>query len=188
MTDITNKYLIFTINNEDYGIPISKVREVIRYVNITPIHEASKFLKGVINLRGKIIPIMDMRAKFGINFKEYNDRTIFIIVDVSGAKDNINIGIAVDSVHDVIDMNETDIEKAPDIGLKLKSQYLYGIAKINEKMLMILNMDKILTSEEVVEVKENPQLQYMQRQMNKDNTESINKEIEKEEIKEEVLS
>jgi purine-binding chemotaxis protein CheW len=166
VADITNKYLIFTINNEDYGIPISKVREVIRYVSITPIHEASMFLKGVINLRGKIIPIIDMRAKFGINFKDYNDRTIFIIVDVSGAKDIINIGIAVDSVHDVIDMKEGDLEKTPDIGLKLKSQYLYGIAKVNDEMLMILNMDKILTSEEVVEVNQNPQLQYMQNQMN----------------------
>ena len=152
MAEIANKYLIFTINHEDYGVPISKVREVIRYAAITPLHEASKFLKGVINLRGKIIPIIDMRAKFGIQEKEYNDRTIFIIVDINGSKDIINIGIAVDAVHDVLNLDEKNLEKAPDIGLKLKSQYLYGIATVNEKMLMILNMDRILTSDEVVNI------------------------------------
>ena len=152
MADTTNKYLIFTINTESYGVPISKVREVIRYVAITPLHEASQFLKGVINLRGRIIPIIDMRAKFGIQEKDYTDRTIFIIVDIAGAKDMVNIGIAVDSVHDVVDLKEDDLEKTPEIGLKLKSQYLYGIAKLHDKMLMILNMDKILTSDEVVDI------------------------------------
>ena len=152
MTDISNKYLIFSINDENYGVPISKIHEVIRYTAITTIHEASKFLKGVINLRGRIIPIIDMRSKFGIQEKEYNDRTIFIIVDVIGSKDIINIGIAVDSVHDVINIKEEDLEKTPDIGLRLKTQYLYGIAKVNENMLMILNMDRILSSDEVVDI------------------------------------
>jgi purine-binding chemotaxis protein CheW len=152
MSDLMNKYLVFTINSENYGVPISKVREVIRYVEITPLHEATTFLKGVINLRGKIIPIIDMRTKFGITEIDYTDRTIFIIVEVTGAKDFVNIGIAVDSVHDVVDISEDKLEKTPDIGLRLKSQYLYGIAQLNERMLMILNMDKILTSEEVVDL------------------------------------
>ncbi len=150
MADVSNKYLIFTINSEDYGVPISKVRQVIRYVKITPIYEASDFLKGVINLRGKIIPIIDMRAKFGIQEKEYTDRTVFIIVDVLGTKEIYNIGISVDSVQDVVDILGENMEKTPDIGLKLKSHYLEGIAKVDEKMVMILNMDKILTSDEVV--------------------------------------
>jgi purine-binding chemotaxis protein CheW len=150
MADLSNKHLVFTIQDEDFGVPISKVREVIRYVNITPLHEASLFLKGVINLRGRIIPIIDMRAKFGIPEITYSDRTIFIIVDVMGTKDTTQIGIAVDAVHDVIDISEGQLEKTPDIGLKLKTQYLYGIAKINEKMLLVLNMDKILTTDEVV--------------------------------------
>lgn len=152
MSELSNKYLIFTINTEIYGVPIAKVREVIRFVTITPLHEASEFLKGVINLRGRIIPIIDMRAKFGIQEKEYNDRTIFIIVDVTGTKDTVNIGIAIDSVHDVVDIKDEELEKTPDIGLKLKTQYLFGIAKIRDKMLMILNMDKILSSDEVVDI------------------------------------
>lgn len=153
MTDQTNKYLIFTINNEDYAIPIAKVRTVIRYVSITPIHETSNFLKGVINLRGKIIPIIDMRAKFGLTETKYSDRTVFIIVDILGVKEIYNLGITVDAVQDVVDIKNDDLEKTPDIGLKLKSQYLEGIAKVGEKMIMILNMDRILSSEEVVGLK-----------------------------------
>ncbi len=152
MADISNKYLIFSINKEDYGVPISKVREVIRFVEITPIHEVSRFLKGVINLRGKIIPIIDMRAKFGIQEMEYSDRTLFVIVDIMGAKDIINIGMAVDAVYDVADIKDEAMEKTPDIGLKLKSQYLYGIANILGKMLMILNIDKILASDEIIDL------------------------------------
>ena len=152
MADISNKYLVFSISDEDYGVPISKIREVIRYTAITTLHEATNFLRGVINLRGRIIPIIDMRTKFGIQEKDYNDRTIFIIVDIAGSKEVINIGVAVDMVHDVIDIKEENLEKTPDIGLKLKSQYLYGIAKVNDKMLMILNMDRILTSDEVVDI------------------------------------
>lgn len=145
-----NKYLIFNINNEDYAIPISKVRTVIRYVKITPIHESSEFIMGVINLRGKIIPIVNMRKKFGLSEKSFNDRTVFIIVDILGAKEVYNIGITVDAVQDVRDISTEDMERTPDIGLRLKSQYLEGIAKVDDRMIMILNMDRILTSEEVV--------------------------------------
>ncbi len=152
MSDLANKYLVFDVIKESYGVPITKVREVIRFVEITPLNDASRFLKGVINLRGKIIPIIDLRAKFGLQETDYSDRTIFIIVDIPGAKDVINIGIAVDSVQDVIDIPESNLEKAPDIGLKLKSQYLYGIAQINGKMLMILNIDRILSTEDVIDL------------------------------------
>ncbi|OHD07426.1 MAG: chemotaxis protein CheW [Spirochaetes bacterium GWB1_36_13] len=148
------KYLIFSLNKEYYGIPISKVREVIRFVNITPVHETLKFIKGVINLRGKIIPIIDMRLKFGLQENQYNDRTIFIIVDIHGVKSVFNMGITVESVHDVTDINEETMEKAPEIGLKLKSQYLSGIAKIKDKMIMLLNMDRILTTEDVILMKD----------------------------------
>lgn len=152
MADLLNKYLLFDITNESYGVPITKVREVIRFVDITPLNDASSFLKGVINLRGKIIPIIDMRLKFGLEETGYNDRTIFIIVEIPGARDVINIGMAVDSVKDVIDIPEDKLEKAPDIGLKLKSHYLYGIAQMDGKMIMILNIDRILSTEEVIDI------------------------------------
>lgn len=149
--NLSHKYLIFTIQDELYGIPIGKVREVIRYVNITPVHDVNPFLKGVINLRGKIVPVIDMRLKFGLKEQEYNERSVFLIVDMTG-KEIYNIGISVDKVHDVVNINQEDFEKAPEIGLKLKNQFLYGIAKIEEKIVMILNIDQILTTQEVVQV------------------------------------
>ncbi|MCX7820115.1 MAG: chemotaxis protein CheW [Brevinematales bacterium] len=155
MSDIRNKYLIFSIEDEHYAIPITKVQEVIRYVPITSLHETSNFLKGVINLRGRIIPVVDMRLKFGLQEKEYTDRTVFIIVEILGAKDLYHIGLAVDSVRDVVEIDQDKIEKTPEVGFKFKSKYLYGIVQLGESMVMILNLDSLLTTDEVVEIKEN---------------------------------
>ncbi len=149
--DNSNKYLIFTVSNELYCAPIMVVREIIRYEKITPMRDGQTYLKGVINLRGKIIPIIDMRLKFGISEKEYDDRTIFVIVDINGDKDIFNIGIAVDSVSDVVDIDPKSIDNTPEMGFKLKSQYLTGIAKIKNDMVMIINMDKVIKSEEIIE-------------------------------------
>lgn len=150
-TNVT-KYLVFGISEERYGIPVTKVREVIRHERITPVHEASEFLKGVINLRGKIIPIIDMRAKFGMAEQEYTDRTVFIIVDVQGAKELFQFGIAVDGVHEVVDLDESAHENLPEMGFRMRSAYLLSIAKVGDQMLMLLDMDKILQSQEVVEL------------------------------------
>ncbi len=152
MADNVSKYLVFSIAEEKYGIPITKVREVIRHEVISPVHNASTYLKGVINLRGKIIPIIDMRLKFGMAELPYNDRTVFIIVDVNGEKEVYNFGIAVDSVHDVANIPDSEVESLPDVGFKTKSAYLQGIAKVGKLMVMVLNIDRILNSNEVVEI------------------------------------
>ena len=94
----TDKYLIFSLLTEFYGIPIIKVREIIRYEKITPVRKSLEYIKGVINLRGKIIPILDLRTKFGLPEEEYNETTVFIIVDVNGKSGVYNIGITVDAV------------------------------------------------------------------------------------------
>lgn len=148
-----SKYLGFKVQGEDYAIEISNVFQVIRSMKISPIHEASEFLKGVINLRGKIIPIIDMRIKFGLPEREYDDRTVFIIVEVQSGEHSFLIGMAVDEVSDVFDLKENDIEKTPDIGLKLRENYLIGIAQVAEKMMMILNIGKILSSEEITDIR-----------------------------------
>jgi len=152
MSEEVKKYLIFTIEKESYGIPISKVQEVIRYMPITRLHEASRFLKGVVNLRGKIIPIVDMRLKFGLPEKPYNDRTVFIIVEILGLRDVNHIGLAVDGVKDVVDIPDTAVNRTPEIGFRFKSKYLYGIVQLQDTMVLILNLDSILTTEEVVEL------------------------------------
>ncbi len=150
----SKKYLVFTIDKESYAIPIAKVQEVIRYLPITQLHEASKFLKGVVNLRGRIIPIIDMRLKFGLEEKLYSDRTIFVIVEILGAKDINSLGLAVDAVNDVVDLEDGAINKTPEIGFKFRNKYLYGIAQVDARMIMILNLDAILSSEEVIEIGE----------------------------------
>jgi purine-binding chemotaxis protein CheW len=150
MADNVNKYLVFTIGQERYGVPITKVREVIRHEHISPVHNTSDYLKGVINLRGKIIPIMDMRLKFGMEELPYNDRTVFVIVDVEGEREVYNFGIAVDSVHDVHNIPDSEIEKLPEVGFTATSSHLQGIAKVGELMVMILNIDRILNSSEVL--------------------------------------
>ncbi len=146
------KYLVFGIAEERYGIPVTKVREVIRHERITPVHEASSFLKGVINLRGRIIPIIDMRAKFGMAELDYTDRTVFIILDVQGTSGPFQFGIAIDAVHEVIDLDSSDQEELPDLGFRLRSSYLLSIAKVGDQMLMLLDIDKILKTEEVVDL------------------------------------
>jgi purine-binding chemotaxis protein CheW len=152
MSGATNKFLIFSILTEYYAIPIIRVTEIIRYEKITPVRDSQNYLKGVINLRGKIIPIIDMRTKFSIQEEAYNDRTIFIIVEINGQIESYNTGIAVDAVHEVIDIMDDKIEDAPKVGLRLKGQYLKGIAKIENNMAMILDIDKILTTDEILEL------------------------------------
>lgn len=154
MSDTVKKYLIFSVEKESYGIPITKVQEVIRYMPITRLHEASRFLKGVVNLRGKIIPIIDMRLKFGLAEKPYTDRTVFIIVEILGVRDVNHVGLAVDGVKDVVDIPDSAVNRTPEIGFKFKSKYLYGIVQLQDSMVMILNLDSILSTEEVVEIGE----------------------------------
>lgn len=149
MGDELAKNLIFSIADERYGVPISKVREVIRHEKITPVHDASVFLKGVINLRGKIIPVIDMRIKFGMKPLEYTDRTVFIIVEVCGIKEVFSFGMAVDAVHEVVDLQPESIESLPDVGFRLKGNYLLGIAKTVNSMVMLLDIDKILQSQDL---------------------------------------
>jgi len=145
-----DKLLLFAVAHEIYGVSINKVRQVMQYEAITAVRSQLDYVKGVINLRGKIVPIIDMRLKFGMEEVEYTDRTIFIIFDIEGEHNILNLGIVVDKVLDVIDTNEEELEKTPDVGLKVKNQFLYGIAKHNDSMIMVLNIDKILTADEII--------------------------------------
>lgn len=150
----TDKYLIFTILTEYYGIPIIKVREIIRHEKITPVHKTLDYIKGVINLRGKVIPVLDLRSKFGLPEVEYNDKTVFVIVDINGKSGFYNIGLAVDAVHEVVDIAKDNLEDTPRLGLKMKTQYLLGIARMKEEMTMILNLDAIISADEIISLTE----------------------------------
>ena len=154
MSAETDKYLIFSILSESYGIPIIKVREIIRHEKITPVRKSLDYIKGVINLRGKIIPVLDLRSKFGLPEVEYTDMTVFIIVDINGKSGVYNLGIAVDAVHEVVNIANEDLEDTPRLGLKMKSQYLLGIARMRDEMAMILNLDSIISADEIISLTE----------------------------------
>ncbi|AEJ60393.1 CheW protein [Spirochaeta thermophila DSM 6578] len=151
---VLNKYLLFSLGEEHYGIPIAKVQEVVRYIPITRLHDTSRFLKGVVNLRGRIVPIIDLRLKFGFEERPYTDRTVFIVVEVLSPRSPYLVGLAVDAVEDVVEVPDTRVEKMPSVGGKMKSHYLYGLVQLGDRLVLLLNLEEILSTEEVVKISE----------------------------------
>lgn len=139
------KYLTFSIDNEDYGIEISYVTEIIGIQDITQVPELPDYLKGIINLRGKIIPVMDVRLRFGREPIEYNDRTCIIVIDIN----DLSIGLIVDTVSEVSNIDEENIVPPPDIKTGFHNKYIKGIGKIEEQVKLLLDCKKILTEEEL---------------------------------------
>lgn len=145
----TGKYLTFTLSSEAYGIGILKVKEIIGMMPITSVPRTPDFIKGVINLRGKVIPIVDLRLKFGMDAKPYNDRTCIIVVEIDTHEETILVGIVVDSVSEVLNIAEDQIEEAPEFGTKLNTDYIMGMAKSEDDVKILLNIDKVLSQEEL---------------------------------------
>ena len=143
------KYLTFTLDNEEYGIGILKIKEIIGMMPITAVPQTPDFVKGVINLRGKVIPVVDLRLRFGMEEIEYNDRTCIIVVEIMGKTGNITIGIVVDSVSEVLSIKEDEIEETPTFGTRLNTEYILGMAKMSGGVKILLDIDKVLTSEEI---------------------------------------
>ncbi len=144
-----NKYLTFELDDEGYAIPILKVKEIIGMMQITEVPRLPKFVKGVINLRGKIIPVIDLRLKFGLEEKSYDERTSIIVVELETENSTSVSGMVVDTVNEVLDINDTDIEPPPRYGSDVDQAFLTGMGKVQENVIMLLNADKILSSTEI---------------------------------------
>ncbi len=138
------KYLIFSLGKEDYGIEISYVTEIIGIQVITEIPDLPQYVKGVINLRGKIIPIMDIRLRFNKAARDYDDRTCIIVIDI----DEISIGLVVDSVAEVTSISDADIALPPQINQSFQ-KYIKGIGKLGNDVKLLLNCDRLLDEEDV---------------------------------------
>ena len=149
-----HKYLTFSLNNEDYGLDIFKVKEIIGIMDITPVPQTPDYFKGVINLRGKIIPIIDLRIRFGMEHKEYTEHTCIIVIELKGKTGLIQMGIIVDTVTEVSNIDKEDIESPPSFGTKLNTDYILGIAKGKEKVKILLDIEKVLTEEELIMIEE----------------------------------
>jgi len=143
------KYLTFTMVSEEYGIGILKIKEIIGMMPITTVPKTPEFVKGVINLRGKVIPVIDLRLRFGIDAIDYTERTCIIVVEVHGSAGTVQIGIVVDAVSEVLNINGEDIEKTPTFGSKLNTDYILGMVKIEGGVKLLLDIDKVLNEQEI---------------------------------------
>jgi purine-binding chemotaxis protein CheW len=149
MADREGKYLTFKLAGEEYGIGILKVKEIIGMMPITTVPRTPDYVKGVINLRGKVIPVIDLRLKFGMQEMGYSERTCIIVVEIRGQYGAILIGIVVDAVSEVLNIRSTEIEETPNFGASLETQYILGMAKMNGGVKILLDIDKVLSTEEV---------------------------------------
>src|SRR5574344_3063666 len=130
MAETDQKLLTFSLGEEGYGVSILKVKEIIGMMDITPVPKTPEFIKGVINLRGKIIPVMDLRLKFGMQEKEYNERTCIIVVEINLNGNERLLGVVVDMVSEVVTMNSDQIEPPPEYGSNNNTNFILGIGKI----------------------------------------------------------
>ena len=134
------------IEDEEYGLEILKVREIMGIMNITPVPQTPPYIKGVINLRGQVIPVVDLRLKFGLPEGEYDQKTCIIVVDVKGTL----MGIVVDTVSEVLDIQSSNIEPSPAFGSEVNTEYILGMGKVDDNVKILLEIDKVLSSEELV--------------------------------------
>lgn len=142
------KFLTFFLANEEYGLEILKVVEIIGMMDVTPVPRTPVFIKGVINLRGKVIPVMDLRLKFGMEAVEQTDETVIIVVNAH----SMEMGIVVDKVSEVLDIAAESVEDSPAFGTEVNTEYILGIGKADGNVKLLLDIDKILTTQDVVEI------------------------------------
>ena len=148
----TTQYLTFKLDAEVFAVDISKVREVLDFTSITKVPRTPDFMRGVINLRGSVVPVVDMRLKFGMTVTEKTVNTCIIIVEISLDNEITILGALADSVQEVMDLEPDQIEPAPRIGTRLKTEFIKGMGKKDEHFIMILDIDKVFSSEELAMV------------------------------------
>ena len=149
MAEREGKYLTFSLAEEEYGIGILKIKEIIGMMPITTVPQTPEFVKGVINLRGKVIPVVDLRVRFGMESIDYTERTCIIVVEIESQSGTVMIGIVVDSVSEVLNIKGDDIADTPTFGTKLDTEYILGMAKMEGGVKILLDIDRVLSAEEI---------------------------------------
>jgi purine-binding chemotaxis protein CheW len=144
------KYLTFALAEEEYGVSVLTVREIIKMMPTTAVPQVPAHITGVINLRGKVIPVVDLRQKFGLGTQEYTDETCIIVVEVSMQPSKVMMGIIVDSVSEVLTIASEEIEETPTFGDQVTTEYLKGVAKVKGTVKMLLDLDAVLGSDGAV--------------------------------------
>lgn len=144
-----NSYLTFKLEDEIFGANVSKVLNILEMAKITKVPKAPNYMKGVINLRGAVLPLIDTRIKFDMGETNYTTNTCILVLDIDMAGESVHVGALVDSVQEVIEIDEASIQPPPSIGSKYKSEFIEGMAKINDDFIMLLNMDLIFSTDEL---------------------------------------
>lgn len=144
-TERAGKYLSFILGDEEYGIEILTVREIMGMMDVTTVPSVPCFVKGVINLRGSVIPVVDLRLKFDMPEREYDKETCIIVVNLH---DRL-MGIIVDTVSEVLNINENEIDDSPNFGTSVETDFILGMGKVKEKVIILLNIDEVLTSDQL---------------------------------------
>lgn len=139
------KYLTFVLGNEEYGIEILRVREIIGHMDITTVPQTPDYMKGVINLRGKVIPVIDLRLKFSMREEDHTQETCVIVVEVNST----SIGLIVDSVSEVSDISNEEIEDAPSFGQSIDTGFIMGLGKVKGKIIIMLDIGAVLSADEL---------------------------------------
>ena len=148
-SEIEGKYLTFNLMDEFYGVNVDWILQIIAIPYITKIPKTPHFVKGVINLRGKIIPVIDLRLRFRLPEQEYNERTSIVIIKIKTEKSEVFIGIIVDKVLEVLDIHANQIEPTPTFGVDLDTKFILGMAKVKNLVVSLLNMNEVLTNIEL---------------------------------------
>jgi len=148
----TVQYLTFKLSDEIFALDVAKVREILEISNITKVPQTPDFMRGVINLRGSVVPVIDMRLKFGMSETEQTVNTCIIVVEVNMDGDATILGALADSVQEVVEMEPESIEAAPHIGTKLNTDFIRGMGKVDGHFVMILDIDKVFSADELAEL------------------------------------
>jgi purine-binding chemotaxis protein CheW len=144
----TTQYLSFKLDQEIFALDVAKVREILDFTTVTKVPQTPDFMRGVINLRGSVVPVMDLRLKFGMSSTEKTVNTCVIVVEMVVDGETMVLGVLADSVQEVIDLEPEQIEPAPRIGTKLNTEFIMGMGKHNEQFMMILDIDKVFSESE----------------------------------------
>jgi purine-binding chemotaxis protein CheW len=145
----TSQYLTFTLAEEQYAVEVYDVKEVLEYTTVTRVPRTQEFMRGVINLRGSVVPVIDLRLKFGMGETEKTIATSIIVMEVEIGGGKVTVGTLADSVQEVIDLDNEQIEPAPQIGTRIDTEFIRGIGKQDERFIIILDIDRIFTEEEL---------------------------------------
>lgn len=143
------KYLTFRLAEEEYGIEILKVREIIGIMSVTRVPRAPACVRGVVNLRGKVIPVIDLRTVFGMPFLDYSARTCIVVVQIQSGRRELVIGVIVDAVSEVVDIKQNEIEPPPSFGEMVSNEMFHGMAKRADHVLIMLDIDRVLTGGDI---------------------------------------